>query len=211
MPSWLTFTTNLMPNYCESVLEISNLSKDSFNKLISQYTKQEGQEERTLVFNKIIPEPTNDKGEPAEDWYDFRVNNWGTKWEPNTYSFEASSSDKPDLDDGYISIGMSTAWAPPLGIVRKLSELFPEAEFRITYVEPGCCFMGEEHFSGGEQTYEMYSEDLEKIKEAYPEYWEFDDEEAEEESLKSEKVDSLDDPLIKENEDEMTLGSMDRF
>jgi len=173
---------------------MSNLSKDSFAKLISEYTKQDGQEERTLLFHKIIPEPVNDKGEPAEDWYNFRVNNWGTKWEPNTYSFEASASDKSNLDDGYISIGMDTAWTPPMGIIRKLSELFPEAEFRISYVEPGCCFMGEEHFSNGEQTYEMYSEDISKIKEKYPQFWEDIDDD--EEDLNKEEVDSLDDPLI---------------
>ena len=185
-----------MPNYCDNVLEISNLSQKSFEKLIEQHTKQEGQEERTLVFDSIIPVPKKDDGKPFDDWYNFRVNNCGTKWEPNTYSFEASYDDDDRFIGGDISIGMSTAWTPPRGIVRKLSELFPEAEFRITYVEPGCCFMGEEHFSNGEQTYQMYSEDLKKIKEAYPEYWEFDDEEAEEESLKSEKVDSLNDPLI---------------
>ena len=81
-----------------------------------------------------------------------------------------------------------------MGIIRKLSELFPEAEFRISYVEPGCFFMGEEHFSNGEQTYEMYSEDISKIKEKYPQFWEDIDDD--EEDLNKEEVDSLDDPLI---------------
>lgn len=193
MPSWLTFTTNLMPNYCENVLEISNLSQKSFDKLIKQHTKQEGQDEGTLVFDSIIPVPKKDDGEPFDDWYNFRVNNWGTKWEPNTYSFESSYDDKCG---GYISIGMSTAWTPPSGIIQKLSEMFPEARFEIKYVEPGCCFMGEDHYIDGKKIHEMYSEDLEQIKEAYPEYWEFDEEESDEESLESEKVDSLNDPLI---------------
>jgi hypothetical protein len=177
-----------MPNYCENTLDIIGLSNESYHELISKYTKQEGKEERTLVFDKIIPTPKNKKGEPENDWYEFRVGNWGTKWEPNTYCWQCD-------DHTAIGIGMDTAWTPPLGIIRKLSELFPEAEFRISYVEPGCCFMGEEHFSNGEQTYQMYSEDLDKIKEQYPEYWEDIDDD--EEDLKSEKVDSLKDPLIK--------------
>jgi len=181
-----------MPNFCSNTLEISNLSQKSFEKLIEQHTKQEGQEERTLVFDSIIPVPKKDNGEPFDDWYNFRINNWGTKWEPNTYSFEASYDDNDRFLGGYISIAMDTAWTPPLGIIQKLSEMFPEAKFEIKYVEPGCCFMGEDHYVGGEKIYEMYSEDLDKIKEAYPEYWEFD-----EESLEDEKVDSLDDPLIK--------------
>ncbi len=84
----------------------------------------------TIDFEKIIPMPSNifrgDLG-PKEherygknNWYDWSVHNWGTKW--NAYEFP----DRP------YQIGAPlcflTAWSAPHPILEKLTEMFPDIE-----------------------------------------------------------------------------------
>lgn len=46
-------------------------------------------------------------------WYYWRIHNWGTKW--NAYEIE-------QIDN---TIKFETAWATPIPVIRKLSEIFP--------------------------------------------------------------------------------------
>ena len=67
----------------------------------------------------------------ATGWYQWSVNNWGTKW---------------DCYDGHIEtdegIHFQTAWAPPTPVIQKLSELIKQP-LRLTYLEEGMAFCGE--------------------------------------------------------------------
>jgi hypothetical protein len=77
----------------------------------------------------------------AENWYDWRVNNWGTKWEV----CEFYGVDKqPDalIGDSTISFAFSSAWAPPIGAYEKFLENNPDCSIRAYYYEGGCDFMG---------------------------------------------------------------------
>ena len=56
-------------------------------------------------------------------WYDWRIKNWGTKWNPDTTSL---------CEDG---IKFKTAWATPQPVIKKLSELFPDVQFSIEYAD----------------------------------------------------------------------------
>jgi hypothetical protein len=51
-----------------------------------------------------------------KDWYDWSVQNWGTKW--NAYSFELVSEDSNTLN-----VQFDTAWSPPDPIFEKLQEM----------------------------------------------------------------------------------------
>lgn len=57
------------------------------------------------------------------DWFSWSIEKWGTKW--NAYN----SNEK---DDG---IYFLTAWSPPLPVIQKLSELFPEVEITIKFAD----------------------------------------------------------------------------
>ena len=77
----------------------------------------------------------------AENWYDWRVNNWGTKWEV----CEFYGVDKqPDalIGDSTISFAFSSAWSPPIGAYEKFLENNPDCFIRAYYYEGGCDFMG---------------------------------------------------------------------
>jgi len=135
-----------MPNWCNNVLILNEDSNDSILKVLKDYIDENG----NLVFDRIMPMPEELRGTTsptpddmnedtkkqlilkygADNWWDWCVQNWGTKWEPDCIS----------ADDGHVSF--STAWSPPIGIVKQLSKLTGR-NFRLTYIEEGMDFCGE--------------------------------------------------------------------
>jgi hypothetical protein len=70
-----------------------------------------------------------------KDWYDFCVNEWGTKWDTGEQGNTDISPDGKTLHTGF-----DTAWAPPCAAYEKLMDL----GFRVKamYYEPGMSFAG---------------------------------------------------------------------
>lgn len=74
------------------------------------------------------------------DWYSWRLENWGTKW--NAYEQEIN-------DNG--DIVFQTAWCTPLEVIEKLSVLFPDAVFTVQYADEDLGYnCGEYQFTNGE-------------------------------------------------------------
>ncbi len=71
-----------------------------------------------------------------EDWYNWRVSNWGTKW-------DASDSYVDERDGESLSINYTTAWGPNSAFVIYASEKYPNLKFRLLFEEAGCNFCGE--------------------------------------------------------------------
>lgn len=78
----------------------------------------------------------------VKDWYDWCVQNWGTKW-------DLSVSDI-DISPSHLSICSSTAWSPCLEGVVKISEDYPLLHFRVDYSEPGMGFQGYAEIENGD-------------------------------------------------------------
>lgn len=57
----------------------------------------------------------------APTWYEWRVKNWGTKWN----SYDASGIFK---EGEKCTMSFSTAWSAPIPILKKLSEMLPDVE-----------------------------------------------------------------------------------
>ena len=96
----------------------------------------------------------------AKDWYDWNINNWGTKWD-----FALENIDRPDPNT--VTAAFDTAWAPPIDAYRKLCALGFEIE--AMYYEPGMCFVGK--FTGDEDStddecYEYAGETSATVREA---------------------------------------------
>lgn len=124
-----------MPNWCHNRVEIYGEGAEEIaNKIAS--------EETPFDFAKIVPEPDYDKIDVAptfkkEDsdfrmptWWDWRVQNWGTKW-------NSSDCEVTIMDDEQIEFTFNTAWGPPEPIIHKLRELYPDVEITAFYDEPG--------------------------------------------------------------------------
>lgn len=110
-----------MPNWCNNKLYIID-KKTKIKKATSKFLDEKGD----IDFQKILPRPE------GEDWYDWNIRNWGTKWSSSECSFNTRQN----------SVVFSTAWSPPLPVIIKLAELL-KCELRLIYFEPGMGFAGD--------------------------------------------------------------------
>lgn len=72
----------------------------------------------------------------ATNWYDWAIENWGTKWQPNEVDMES--------DGNILNYAFDTPWSPPTPIYHALVEKYPEIAEDISwfYNEPGMQFSG---------------------------------------------------------------------
>ena len=68
-------------------------------------------------------------------WYDWRVYNWGTKWDAYDVCV---TDDDPECTE----IEFNTAWSPPESICHALREQYPDVSVSWFYDEPGCEIAG---------------------------------------------------------------------
>jgi len=102
----------------------------------------------------------------SDNWYDWTCKNWGTKW--GAYNIS---------EDGWCgnTLYFETAWSPPDPVIRRLSEMFPEATFTLKYADEGGGYLGYTEFVGGESGGDVYldwdSEEGIALREELGRYW----------------------------------------
>lgn len=77
---------------------------------------------------------------PAYDWYSWRIQHWGTKW-------DVDACVQVNADN--VGIAFDSAWSPPQAAIRSLAARFPELQIEHAYGEPGCDFGGVDCYAGG--------------------------------------------------------------
>lgn len=82
-----------------------------------------------------------------QDWYPWRVNHWGTKWDLYDWD-EPERTDGPDKSKW--SANFLSAWSPPTEAFTKIAADWPTLSFRIKYSEEGCGFEGYAIWKNGE-------------------------------------------------------------
>ena len=65
-------------------------------------------------------------------WYNWRTQNWGTKWD--AYSMEIDDSEMPY---GF-EVNFETAWSPPEEVCYAIKEQYDDLSMSWFYDEPGC-------------------------------------------------------------------------
>ncbi|GHU30172.1 hypothetical protein FACS1894172_02840 [Spirochaetia bacterium] len=110
-----------MPNHCFNTLILSGTTLPI---ILKNYIREDDNGEDVFDFEQIVP-----IGD-IPDWYEQRIQKWGTKWVGY------------DLNIGDSCMDFYTAWSPPIPIIRKLAELHKDIVFRLEYYEPGMCFRG---------------------------------------------------------------------
>ena len=156
-----------MPNWCQNKLLVWGKDLTAFREWLGEDVK--------LTLAKIAPTPKElierqapFKGTEEEsiafvvkygydNWYDWNVHNWGTKWDIEAEFDEVSSN------ENMMFFSFPSAWSPPTIAIQKLSEMFP-VNFQIIYAEEGNGFAGYEIFSEGEtmETFSLTSENSNK-------------------------------------------------
>lgn len=142
-----------MPNWCDNTVELYHEDPKMIDRAVDALNRGE-------FLNEFIPVPAelhivagrvgDDKDEAqialeaAEKsnrekfgyatWYDYCVNEWGTKWDVGHEGCQTRD------DANRLTTTFESAWAPPCQAYEKLMDL--GFEVRAYYYEPGMAFAG---------------------------------------------------------------------
>ena len=147
-----------MPNYCNNNIVITgpNSVIDKIEKIANGdkgdllqyfYPMPEALKDTTAPLPKDATKEEKAKAKENlkkygyDNWYDWRVENWGTKWD--IMEFYNINRKEIGEDESEISLGFDTAWAPALGAYEKFIDENSNCSLKAYYYEPGCDFMGE--------------------------------------------------------------------
>ena len=165
-----------MPNWCNNTLTLEHENPAMIARAKAAFLNGR-------LLDEFIPVPADlqivagSVGDPVEqaklveqtelnrvthgygNWYDFCVNEWGTKWDVG-----GDDGVLNDIDGGII-VSFDSAWAPPCAAYEKLTEM----GFKILamYYEPGMAFAGVWE-DGSDDYYEYGGLDSAGIAETLP-------------------------------------------
>jgi len=75
----------------------------------------------------------------GEDWYDWNIENWGTKWDIGSDNGEVHGLN-PTVVDNEATMSFDSAWSPPIGLYEELDRLGFMVD--ASYFEPGIGYCG---------------------------------------------------------------------
>lgn len=121
-----------MPNWCHNTATITHSSPKTMAEFIESVADNK-------FFQTIVPEPRI----MPQGWYEWRLENWGTKWVADALTQEVSKDGmQTDLD-------FNTAWGPPIEVYEALREQGYEVE--AEFYEPNMEIDGYWNNAEGEQ------------------------------------------------------------
>lgn len=132
-----------MPNWCANEVKITFGNETEYKSFLTQVDAIDDNDHVNVnkyyskeyeLFDKFVPTPADLLR--GEGWWQWRINNWGTKWNPTVCDFQ-----KVDTENKVV-LSLDTAWAPPIEFFDKLSQLYPTTNIEIIYYEPGMNFCG---------------------------------------------------------------------
>ena len=118
-----------MPNWCLNNITVSHDDPAMVERFENAYNNGKPCEE-------FLPVPEGYYDD--ERWYDWCVNNWGTKWDIGAKGEDKGL--KATRVENEITATFDSAWSPPIGLYEKLVEL--GYNVRATYWEPGMAYCG---------------------------------------------------------------------
>jgi hypothetical protein len=161
---------SIMPNWCNNEVTITHEDPAMLERLEEAWRKGR-------LFAEVIPEPdyavtpvaltypdvsamfakteeerakimANEPTIREESWWDWRVQNWGTKWDVGGPNDEGEAY---LWGNQQLRICFESAWSPPTGIYEELIE----QGYGVTayYWEPGCAFCGRFTTEAGDETF----------------------------------------------------------
>lgn len=139
-----------MPNWCYQTLSIHGEPKQ-LNKLLKKIevtkTEEDSHSEATpFSFQNVIPMPSHLLYDKKQGWHEWRIANWGTKWQP-----DIDVADISGWEHGSIGFQFNTAWSPPTPIIEALVKEFKKLEFHWTYWEESYEYWGVHDFKNGKE------------------------------------------------------------
>lgn len=151
-----------MPNWCENLLSIYG-TKDEMDKIINTIKTEDSEYQ---ILEKLYPTPAdlligdapmsdltekqieNKEKHGYTDWYEWRIDHWGTKWPESDLHLSQEYTEY--TDQAVIAFRFETAWAPPIEAFNKISSDWPNILFCLYYQETGMGFCGRNVWANGE-------------------------------------------------------------
>jgi len=143
-----------MPNWCNNYLELEHedpamieRAKRAFaeGKLLEEFCPvpsslhvvagRVGDDTDPKQVELELQEAANIATHGYANWYDYCVNEWGTKWDVGGEGDQASQDSPTDL-----RMNFDSAWAPPIAAMEKFQDL--GFKVKLVYWESGMCFCG---------------------------------------------------------------------
>lgn len=148
-----------MPNWCQNSVTFKHEDANQVTKLIAAFNDD-------CLFNAFVPCPpelheetpagedyvardqarqdANIKNFGYSSWYDWCVDNWGTKWE-----VDSEEGNAEETDPNTATLYFDTAWSPPVAFYEAMCDM--GWDITAYYFEPGMNFCGV--FEEGEDNY----------------------------------------------------------
>jgi len=143
-----------MPNWCNNYLELEHedpamieRAKTAFAdaKLLAEFVPvpeslhitagRVGSDEEPEQIALVEQEAANIAVHGYSNWYDYCVNEWGTKWDVGGEGDQATV-ESPNA----IKMNFDSAWAPPIAAMEKFQDL--GFKVKLIYWESGMCYCG---------------------------------------------------------------------
>jgi hypothetical protein len=170
-----------MPNWCNNTLELHHedpamieRAKKAFaeGKLLEEFCPvpaslhivagRVGDDTDPKQIELEAQEKANLEAHGYSTWYDYCVNEWGTKWDVGGNDYNEPQQDSPNK----ITMAFDSAWAPPCAAMDKMMDM--GFSVRLYYYEPGMCFAGI-YSEDGDDFYDLSNLSSEQAKEELPE------------------------------------------
>ena len=141
-----------MPNWCNNYLELTHDDPEMITRAQKAFADGKLLEEfcpvpaSLHIVAGMVGDPDEQKKLEEDtaknlevhgygNWYDYCVNEWGTKWDVG------GDGDQARLDGpNHISMNFDSAWAPPTAAMDKFMDL--GFKVKLIYWESGMCFCG---------------------------------------------------------------------
>jgi len=116
-----------MPNHTDNRVILSHDDTQMIDMIYNIMNTED-----TPLCQTIIP--MDEKLLDGNDWYDWRIDNWGTKWEIYDANCDL-------MDANTLVLYFYTAWSPPFKVFDKLVDMGFEVNAR--YLDEGWMYIGE--------------------------------------------------------------------
>jgi len=138
-----------MPNWCYNELHVGGTSDK-----LRRFYRAAKRGTRLICLQKFLPMPRELRNTQSphkdtkrykylkekfgqDNWYDWHVKNWGTKWDVNRESCHLDYNGPRSLI--YV---FDTAWSPPCPVLKKMSKKFKQLRFIMHFKDEGGGFEG---------------------------------------------------------------------
>ena len=137
-----------MPNHTDNRVILSHADSQKIDDIYNVMNTDDAS-----LLQHIIP--MNEALLDGGDWYEWRLDNWGTKWD--IYETHCNR-----IDANTLSMTFYTAWSPPIPVYDKLTDMGYEIDAK--YLDEGWMYVGE-YVDGDDWS----TDDIESISEVRPE------------------------------------------